>query len=62
MQGVHVFEPHAKTVIDLELFVEQDHLLRKIDRVLDMAIVVMARRRSFGISNNEMGSTKCKPK
>jgi transposase len=39
MQGVHVFEQHAKTVIDLELFVEQDHLLRQIDRVLDTAFV-----------------------
>ena len=39
MQGVHVFERHAKTVIDLESFVEQDHLLRKIDRVLDTAFV-----------------------
>jgi transposase len=39
MQGVHVFERHAKTVIDLESFVEQGHLLRKIDRVLDTAFV-----------------------
>ena len=39
MQGVHVFQRHAKTVIDLESFVKQDHLLRKIDRVLDTAFV-----------------------
>ena len=39
MQGIHVFERHAKTVIDLESFVKQDHLLRKIDRVLDTAFV-----------------------
>ena len=39
MQGAHLFERHAKTVIDLESFVEQDHLLRKIDRVLDTAFV-----------------------
>ena len=39
MQGVHVFERHAKTIIDFESFVEQDHLLRKIDRVLDTAFV-----------------------
>ena len=39
MQGIHVFDRHAKTVIDLESFVEQDHLLRKIDRVLDTAFV-----------------------
>jgi transposase len=39
MQGAHFFERHAKTVIDLESFVEQDHLLRKIDRVLDTAFV-----------------------
>ena len=34
-----MFEREAKTVIDLEAFVEQDHLLRKIDRVLDTAFV-----------------------
>jgi len=39
MQGIHVFDRHAKTVIDLESFVEQDHLLRKIDRVLDTGFV-----------------------
>src|SRR4029077_7998703 len=39
MQGVHVFQRHAKTVIDLESFVKQDHPLRKIDRVLDTAFV-----------------------
>ncbi len=39
MQGVHVFDPHAKTVIDLESFVEDDHALRKIDDILDMAFV-----------------------
>ena len=35
MQGTHLFDRHAKTIIDLESFVEQDHLLRKIDRVLE---------------------------
>jgi transposase len=39
MQGIHVFDRHAKTVIDLESFVEQDHLLRKLDRVLDTGFV-----------------------
>ena len=39
MQGIHLFDRHAKTVIDLESFVEQDHLLRKIDRVLDTGFV-----------------------
>jgi len=39
MQGVHVFQRRAKTVVDLESFVKQDHLLRKIDRVLDTAFV-----------------------
>ena len=39
MQGVHVFERQAKTVIDLESFVDQGHLLRRIDRVLDTAFV-----------------------
>jgi transposase len=39
MQGVHLFERQAKTVIDLESFVGQNHLLRKIGRVLDTAFV-----------------------
>ena len=39
MQGVHVFDPHAETVIILESFVEDDHILRKIDGLLDMAFI-----------------------
>ena len=39
MQVVHVFQRHAKTVIDLGSFVAADHFLRKIDRVLDTAFV-----------------------
>jgi len=39
MQGVHVFDPHAKTVIDLESFIKEDHVLRKIDGLLDLAFV-----------------------
>ena len=39
MQGMHVFDPHAETVIVLESFVAHDHILRKIDGLLDMAFV-----------------------
>ncbi|GAF89977.1 unnamed protein product, partial [marine sediment metagenome] len=39
MQGIHVFDPHAETVIVLESFVADDHILRKIDGLLDMAFV-----------------------
>ena len=39
MQGMHVFNPQARTVIDLESFVAKDHLLRKVDRVLDLSFV-----------------------
>jgi transposase len=39
MQGLHSFDPRAKTEIDLESFVPQDHLLRKIDRELDLSFV-----------------------
>jgi len=39
MQGLHTFDPRAKTQIDLESVVEADHILRKIDRLLDMAFV-----------------------
>src|SRR4029079_9359951 len=39
MQGVHAFDPKVKTTIDLESFVAEDHFLRRIDRVLDLAFV-----------------------
>ncbi len=39
MQGVHSFEPKAKTVIDLESLVADDHFLRQIDRILDLSFV-----------------------
>jgi transposase len=39
MQGVHAFEPKAKTSIDLESFVAADHFLRRIDRVLDLSFL-----------------------
>jgi transposase len=39
MQGMHVFNPQARTVIDLESFVAEDHLLRRVDRVLDLSFV-----------------------
>ena len=39
MQGVHAFDPKAKTSIDLESFVAEDHFLRRIDRVLDLSFI-----------------------
>ena len=39
MQGVQAFEPTAQASIDLESFVAEDHLLRQIDRVLDLKFV-----------------------
>jgi transposase len=39
MQGLHVFDPQARTIIDLESFVHDDHFLRKVDRVLESAFV-----------------------
>ncbi len=39
MQGVHAFDPKAKTVIDLESFVADDHLLRRVDRLLQLSFV-----------------------
>jgi transposase len=39
MQGVHAFDPKTKTVIDLESFVAQDHLLRRVDRILELSFV-----------------------
>jgi len=34
MQGLHVFDPRAVVAVDLESFVQQEHLLRKVDRIL----------------------------
>jgi len=39
MQGLHVFEPTTRTVIDLESFVPDDHFLREVDRVLDLTFI-----------------------
>ncbi len=39
MQGSHSFDPRAKVEIDLESSVGPNHVLRKIDRLLDMAFV-----------------------
>ena len=39
MQGLHVFNPQARTVINLESFIPDDHFLRKVDRVLDLSFV-----------------------
>jgi transposase len=39
MQGLHVFEPQTRTVIDLEAFIPDDHFLRKVDRVLQLTFV-----------------------
>ena len=34
MQGLHAFDPKTRTVIDLESFVPDDHLLRDVDRLV----------------------------
>jgi transposase len=39
MQGTHVFDPRARTAIDLESFVEEGHLLRKVHRILQLSFV-----------------------
>jgi transposase len=39
MQGVQAFDPKAKSSIDLESFVAEDHFLRQIDRILDLSFV-----------------------
>jgi transposase len=36
---MHVFDPQATSIIDLESFVHHDHFLRKVDRVLESAFV-----------------------
>ena len=39
MQGLHVFQSKTRTVVDLESFIPQDHLLRQIDRIVDPAFI-----------------------
>ena len=39
MQGMHIFQPQARTAIDLESFVEEGHFLRKVHRVLQLSFV-----------------------
>ena len=39
MQGLHVFEPTTRTVIDLESFMPDDHLLREVDRLVEPALI-----------------------
>jgi transposase len=39
MQGVHAFDPKAKTTIDLESWVATDHPLRRVNDVLDLSFV-----------------------
>lgn len=39
MQGKHSFDPKAKVSIDLESFVAEDHLVRRIDSILDLSFV-----------------------
>ena len=39
MQGLHVFDPTTRTVIDLESFVPDGHFLRKVDRFIDPAYI-----------------------
>ncbi|QDU06982.1 hypothetical protein [Gimesia aquarii] len=39
MQGLHVFEPRTRTIIDLESFVPEHHFLRQIDRIVEPAFI-----------------------
>ena len=39
MQGLHVFDPRAVVAVDLESLVHQDHLLRKVDRILESSFI-----------------------
>jgi len=39
MQGLHVFDPRVVVAVDLESLVHQDHLLRKVDRILETSFI-----------------------
>jgi transposase len=39
MQGLHVFDPRAVVAVDLESLVHDDHLLRKVDRILETSFI-----------------------
>ena len=48
MQGLGRFDPQTRTVFDLESFVADDHLLRRVDRELDLAFIRDLRKESGG--------------
>jgi hypothetical protein len=39
MQGLHVFDPRAVVAVRLASLVHADHLLRKVDRVLETSFI-----------------------
>ena len=39
MQGRHVFQLQKETVINLDLFIAENHFFRKVDLVLEMSFV-----------------------
>ena len=39
MQGQHIYQPKLFVQIDIEKLVPQNHLLRKIDQILDLSFV-----------------------
>ena len=39
MQGLHVFQPKTRTVIDLDSLMSDDHLLRQVDRIVEPAFI-----------------------
>jgi len=39
MQGWHVFDPTAVLAVDLESLVHQDHLLRKVEWILETSFI-----------------------
>jgi transposase len=39
MHGLHVFQPKTRTVIDLDSFMPEDHLLRQVDRIVEPAFI-----------------------
>jgi hypothetical protein len=41
MQGLRAFDPKTRTVIDLEPFVPDGHLLRDVDRLVEPALSVV---------------------
>ena len=39
MQGLHIYQPQPVQYVDIEALISKNHILRKIDKLLDLSFV-----------------------